>query len=186
MKSELTPRPVWAKDSGICIVSARCWPHMSPPQNSAHWRAPPTGSRPWRRLSSTARRTPCRWRSLRWAPSLHRLHPPSSPLVLWCCSPWSASADCVSLSAESGPRWPAQTLLHNGDEAGDGLSVGAAAHLPRVSQQGKEPPHYPPHHPPATIPGNNNLYQSKVRLWVSFDLNLLLFYNSFTPVTEFQ
>lgn len=37
----------------------------------------------------------------------------------------------------SGPRGPAQTLLQVGDEAGDGLSVGAAPDLPRFCQQGE-------------------------------------------------
>lgn len=37
----------------------------------------------------------------------------------------------------SGPRRPAEALLQDGDEAGDGLSVGAAPDLPRFCHQGE-------------------------------------------------
>lgn len=55
---------------------------------------------------------------------------------------WASNVSGARLSlclhfTVSGPRGPAQTLLQVWDEAGDGLSVGAAPDLPRFCQQGE-------------------------------------------------
>lgn len=63
---------------------------------------------------------------------------PTSPCLRW--APGGRSGAHLSERLDftvSGPRRPAQALLQDGDEAGDGLTVGAAAHLPRFCHQGE-------------------------------------------------